>query len=128
MPSVRLFVYGSLKRGALHHGELGGARFLGEAETAPGYSLTALGPYWALIATPDSGSVVPGELFEVPDVRLPALDEFEGEGYARGAVFVRRLHPGEKEVADADGVGAATDQSESFRGFFEALAYLRKSR
>jgi gamma-glutamylaminecyclotransferase len=104
--SVRLFVYGSLKRGGLHHDELGGAPFLGEAQTEPGYVLTQLGSYWALLPAPESSAVVSGELFEVAAPRLTALDDFEGDAYARGTVRLSAAHS---------------------RGFREALAYFKKS-
>jgi gamma-glutamylcyclotransferase (GGCT)/AIG2-like uncharacterized protein YtfP len=101
---VRLFVYGSLKRGGLHHDELRGAPFLGEAQTVPGYALTEHGPYWAMVA--DGAGVVRGELFDVPAELLPALDEFEGPAYRRAEVALSSAHS---------------------RGFRQALAYFRKS-
>jgi len=119
MASVLLFVYGSLKRDGRHHAELGAARFVGEAETAEGYALTTLGEYLALVeqdavaetAIDGAGSPlrarVRGELFEVAEVCLPALDRFEGEGYQRGTVSLSAEHS---------------------RGFREALAYFRTAR
>lgn len=83
-----LFVYGSLKRGERHHRELRGARFVAEARTAPGYGLVPLGPYVALVEAPGRTTGVAGELFEVEETLLPALDEFEGEDYERRAVAV----------------------------------------
>lgn len=106
MASVLLFVYGSLKRDGQHHAELAGARFVGEAATEPGYALTALGAYRALVWAGGSEQVG-GELFEVADGSLPALDEFEGQGYQRGKVALSAEHS---------------------RGFREALAYFRKAR
>lgn len=102
---ARLFVYGSLKRGGLHHEELSGATFLGEAETVPGYRLESLGQYLALVSGSESSAsraesgVVRGELFEVPDAQLPALDAFEGDAYIRGPLMLRRLllHAAEEE-------------------------------
>lgn len=88
MTAERLFVYGSLKRGERHHGELAGARFLGPAETLPGYTLVSLGQYSALVAEPGAGSVA-GELYELPEARFLALDELEGDEYARVALEVR---------------------------------------
>jgi gamma-glutamylcyclotransferase (GGCT)/AIG2-like uncharacterized protein YtfP len=87
MRAARLFVYGSLKRAGLHHAELGGARFLGEAKTLAGYALVPLGEYLALVPQAEAGSVV-GELFELASERLPALDEFEGAEYERIALEV----------------------------------------
>lgn len=85
MSSVQLFVYGSLKRAGKHHDELKGAEFLGEVSTLPGYALEPLGDYLALIESPGTGRVA-GELFEVSHSLLRALDQFEGDGYARGQV------------------------------------------
>lgn len=86
--SVQLFVYGSLKRDGQHHEELRGARFVAEARTVPGFRLVTLelGPasYSALVRAPGSPSMVRGELFEVPEELLPALDAFEGSEYERG--------------------------------------------
>jgi gamma-glutamylcyclotransferase (GGCT)/AIG2-like uncharacterized protein YtfP len=113
--TVRLFVYGSLKRGGLHHDELEalGALFVGEAETLPGYRLEALGEYLALVAvSPGAPGVVQGELFEVPEAQLPALDAFEGDTYTRGVVKVR-LQP----------LGAAKPRHQE-----ESLAYFKKAR
>lgn len=112
MAAVRLFVYGSLKRGGRHHAELAGARFLAEAETAPGYAVIQLGDYPALIELTESSpapgtGVVSGEVFEVPEALLPALDEFEGEAYVRQSVAVK--------LAGATDLGVA-------------LAYFHKAR
>ena len=91
LETVRLFVYGSLKRGGLHHDELRGAAFLGEAETAPGYVLEPLGQYLALVSVPETNGVVRGELFAVNTLLLPTLDDFEGEQYCRGALRLKAL-------------------------------------
>lgn len=110
MASDRLFVYGSLKRGARHHEELAGARFLGEARTLPGYALELVGEYWALVERPGQESSVPGELYEMTDELLARLDEFEGDGYVRGIVPL-----------------APSDPEENGRKSF-ALAYLKGTR
>ena len=88
MSSVRLFVYGSLKRAGRHHDQLKGARFLGEVETLAGYALEPLGDYLALVAVPGAGSVS-GELFEIRRSLLTALDDFEGAAYIRRQVGLR---------------------------------------
>jgi len=72
---VRLFVYGSLKRGERHHRELAGARFVRTARTAPAYSLVDTGEYPGLVR--GGTSAVAGELFEIDDALLARLDEFE---------------------------------------------------
>ena len=127
MPSagVRLFVYGSLKRDGRHHDELIGARFLGLAETEPGYQLEQLGEYLALVPVPGGvkgreiatdAPTVNGELFEVDAALLPALDAFEGDAYRRAEVRVRVLLP----------PGDSQTQQQFADGAF-ALAYLKKA-
>lgn len=125
MTRVWLFVYGSLRRGGLHHAELKGAVFVGTAETEPRFALITLGDYLALVPASGSrasvsaaaeteadGACVPGELFEVPAALLPQLDEFEGPNYERAELRVRRLEPS----------GQASEELVS------ALAYFLKSR
>lgn len=101
-----LFVYGSLKRGGLHHAELRGAPFLGEARSAPGFRLEKLGEYLALVPAPGTNEGVAGELFDIPSELLRELDEFEGEAYERRELEIYR---------GSGSVGVA-------------LAYFRKSR
>lgn len=83
MTRIRLFVYGSLRCGAENHHELRGAVFLGVIRTAPRYGVTQLGAYPALVSGSES---VIGELYEVKQENVPALDAFEGSGYRRGLV------------------------------------------
>ena len=163
---VRLFVYGSLKRGGRHHDELRavGATFLGEGATAPGYRLEALDAteeYVALVPTETEPStaragsgrptvetapdVVRGELFEVPESCLPALDAFEGDGYTRSVLKVRLLtpakppHEAQHQAQHHDGAakprhhdGAAKPRHQDEDGddaaFEDSLAYFKKAR
>lgn len=81
---VRLFVYGSLKRGFENHAALEGAEFLTEVRTAPHYRLFDMGAYPALCA---HGSLsVTGELYLVPLELFARLDAFEGAQYERASV------------------------------------------
>ena len=73
---VRLFVYGSLLRGEDNAHVIASARFVGEARTAPGFTLVDLGPYPALVRGGDTG--VAGEIYEVDAAEVAALDDFEG--------------------------------------------------
>jgi gamma-glutamylaminecyclotransferase len=109
---AQLFVYGSLKRGARHHAELRGAAFLGEARTAAGYALEAIGEYLVLVEQPGPGSVR-GELFQVAEPLLQLLDEFEGEDYCRGVIRLA--------------VGDSTRMEDSARNCL-ALAYVKRTR
>lgn len=72
---IRVFVYGSLKRGHVHHDEMFGADFEGVGTTRPGYALFRFGDYPAMVAV-GVGAVV-GELYAVDRDHLARLDEFE---------------------------------------------------
>jgi gamma-glutamylcyclotransferase (GGCT)/AIG2-like uncharacterized protein YtfP len=78
--SCLLFVYGSLKRGQANHHELAGARFIATARTAPNFALRELAGYPALVP---GERAIEGELFQISQSRLRALDEFEGDAYER---------------------------------------------
>jgi gamma-glutamylcyclotransferase (GGCT)/AIG2-like uncharacterized protein YtfP len=80
---VRLFVYGSLRRGERHHDELAGASLLGAIVTAPSYRVVDVAGYPALVP---GSAAVSGELYAVPPSLLAGLDAFEGHRYWRGAV------------------------------------------
>jgi gamma-glutamylcyclotransferase (GGCT)/AIG2-like uncharacterized protein YtfP len=80
--TVRLVVYGLLRRGASMSGLLSGAEFLGEV-TVPGFGLYDLGDFPGAVALGDvvageeEGGVV-GELYELPSPAvLDLLDEAE---------------------------------------------------
>lgn len=75
---VRLFVYGTLKRGHCRSDVLAGQRFLGLARTAARYRLFDCGDYPGLVESPDDGVAVEGEVWEVDDACLTVLDEIEG--------------------------------------------------
>lgn len=77
MSSIRLFVYGSLKRGFRHHTVLAGATFERAAWTAPGYRLVRHGEYPALTRERGGEHRVSGELYLVEPEDVPRLDEFE---------------------------------------------------
>jgi gamma-glutamylcyclotransferase (GGCT)/AIG2-like uncharacterized protein YtfP len=83
---VRLFVYGTLLSGEANHGRLQAARRVGVRRTEPRYTLLNLGEYPALI---EGGSTsVVGELYDLEDGLLPAIDSFEGHPslYRRTAI------------------------------------------
>jgi gamma-glutamylaminecyclotransferase len=86
MPRVRLFVYGTLKRGFAREDLMNGATFDGAAMTQRGYALYDLGEYPALVLGTDG--VVHGEVYRVTPEHLEALDRYEGypELYGREPV------------------------------------------
>ncbi len=75
--SQLVFVYGSLQRGLLHHEQLSGAEFVGEALLS-GHALVLYeDAYPALFRDPASTDPVRGELFSVTTEKLAGLDRFE---------------------------------------------------
>ena len=72
-----VFVYGSLKRDMANHGQLDGARWLGEAQLQ-GLALYDLGPFPMAVISNDDAAVLQGEIHAVTATHLQALDRFEG--------------------------------------------------
>jgi gamma-glutamylaminecyclotransferase len=75
--TILLFVYGTLKRGCHNNRLLTGQRYVGEAVTVPHYRLYDLGSYPAMVEDRTGGLAVRGELWEVSEGCLAALDEYE---------------------------------------------------
>jgi gamma-glutamylcyclotransferase (GGCT)/AIG2-like uncharacterized protein YtfP len=62
---VKVFVYGTLKRGYHNHRILGDSKFLSEATTKPLYKLYDCGSYPCITFDEKDGRAIKGELFEV---------------------------------------------------------------
>jgi gamma-glutamylcyclotransferase (GGCT)/AIG2-like uncharacterized protein YtfP len=75
-PTHRVFVYGSLMAGLEHHDVLTSARSLGAATTGERFRLYAVDYYPAAVPG-EGGEPLAGELYEVDDVVLAALDAVE---------------------------------------------------
>jgi gamma-glutamylcyclotransferase (GGCT)/AIG2-like uncharacterized protein YtfP/lysophospholipase L1-like esterase len=74
---MKLFVYGTLKRGECRSHVLREQTFLGDVRTAPGYRLYDTGSYPALVEDRE-GQAIEGELWEVDDPCLKIIDAIEG--------------------------------------------------
>jgi gamma-glutamylaminecyclotransferase len=72
---VKLFVYGTLRRGQPGHALLRGAPLLGSARTAAAFTLIDMGEYPALLE--GGHSAIIGELYEVDAALLVELDVYE---------------------------------------------------
>lgn len=95
---ARIFVYGTLKRGCSNHGYLANQQFVGEAETQPNYRLCDMGGYPGMVTDSGNGLPIQGEVWDVDERCLAALDELEGidEGeYVRE--FIPLLAPFDQE-------------------------------
>ncbi len=85
--SIRVFVYGSLKRGFHNHPLLAnhpGTKFLGEATTSERYRMVGYssGTYPYLVREsiniPAEATYITGELYEITEACLSDLDALEG--------------------------------------------------
>jgi gamma-glutamylaminecyclotransferase len=85
---MKVYVYGTLKRGHHNHTFLKGSKFLGEANTGPGYKLVIRGLPFLLEDTDGEGCT--GELYEVTNLTLKRLDALEGspDWYVRKLISV----------------------------------------
>jgi gamma-glutamylcyclotransferase (GGCT)/AIG2-like uncharacterized protein YtfP len=84
---TRVFVYGTLMRGERAQAYLARARFVRIARTEPAFTLVSLGRFPALLA--GGTTSVRGELYDVGDDLLAALDFYEGVPSLYRRVLVR---------------------------------------
>ncbi|MCA9629044.1 MAG: gamma-glutamylcyclotransferase [Myxococcales bacterium] len=135
---MKVFVYGSLKRGHQHHAELAGAAFVGAAQTLDPAWLFQVDDYPALVypsaepgwlATPDASAgpgAIEGEVFEVGELLLAALDRFEDapELYQRRGIAVVL---GEGQTLLTDTYVMRPEQIEVFSQLGRATRLARRS-
>lgn len=90
----RVFVYGTLKRGFPNHAYMAGATFIAPATTVERFPLLVGGDWFTPYLLPEAGEgfQVAGELWDVPDAMMPALDDLESthlpNGYRRVEIDV----------------------------------------
>lgn len=72
---MKIFVYGTLKRGHCRNNVLQNQKFLGEVQTKPFYQLLDLGSFPGMIM---GNLSVKGELYDVDENCLQQLDWIEG--------------------------------------------------
>jgi gamma-glutamylaminecyclotransferase len=77
---IRVFVYGTLKRGGANHAFMAGQTCLGAARTPAGFTLYGLGGYPGMVRDTKDRDGVTGELWLVDADGLARLDELEGVG------------------------------------------------
>jgi len=93
---MKLFCYGSLKRGKHNHDCLRGAEFLGTAYIGKGYNMyVTMLPY---LVRERGGQGVLGELYEVNEETLRLCDYLEGHPifYTRETVWVTDADSGQE--------------------------------
>lgn len=73
---MKVFVYGSLRKGLNNHDVLGDSKFVGACRLSGGFTMYDLGPFPALLK---GGDYKPyGEVYSVDDATLKRLDILEG--------------------------------------------------
>lgn len=113
---MRIFVYGTLKRGHSNHGYLQGQRFIATAATLPRYRLHDLGGYPGMVMDAHSGISIQGEIWEVDAACLAKLDhleDVEGGEYSREIIPLLPPHDADlvqgyrylREVSSARDIG-----------------------
>ena len=81
---TRVFVYGTLRRGERNHYLLETSHFSRVGRTEPRFTLVSFGPFPAMV---EGGTcAVVGEVYEVDDETLKALDRLEGH-----PIFYQRM-------------------------------------
>jgi len=106
--SFELFVNGGLMRGFALHGNLDGAAFVREAETAPIYRLYSIADrHPGMFEIGAGGVAVKGEIYLVPDDVWSRVEAGEPPGLYRGTVTLADgerlygiLYP--RDLAEAD--------------------------
>ena len=75
---MKLFVYGSLKRGFSNHHFLAGQEFLGEARTVPRFRMFDCGGFPGVVdAGSDGAYQIQGELWQIDSACLRRIDWLE---------------------------------------------------
>ena len=118
---TRIFTYGTLLSGELNHRVLRGSRCLGPARTPPRFKLLDLGAYPGMLA--DGDTSVAGELYEVNDDVLAALDRLEGHPryYLRTPIILAGWRRAETYFFPAaHGAGRAVIESGDWRAWNKA--------
>ena len=104
-PMHRVFVYGTLKRGFPNHHYMTGATYIGDARTVDAYPLVVGGTWFTPYLIPETGDGhrVKGEIWDVPEPMMPALDQLESvhlpNGYRRKVIAVVFEGTGERTEA-----------------------------
>lgn len=75
---IRVFVYGSLKRGFGNHRLLADAKFISEHSLTGPYTMVSLGGFPGVVCTPGHERTIHGELYVVDQTTLDSLDLLEG--------------------------------------------------
>ncbi len=115
MPGKQFFICGSALRGQPDHRNLGGARFLGDARTAPKYRMASVrGLHPGVYETAADGVSIEGELYELTDEQYRTLISAEPPDLYESLVELRdgsqvssMLYP--RELVESNGFQDVSD-------------------
>ncbi|HSI65048.1 MAG TPA: gamma-glutamylcyclotransferase family protein [Candidatus Saccharimonadia bacterium] len=88
---MRIFVYGTLKRGLSNHGWMAGQQFIAEAHTEPVYRMVNFGGYPGMYPVEQDGVSIQGEIWEVDEAGRAKLDVLESVEEGEYALELVRL-------------------------------------
>ena len=88
----RVFVYGTLRRGAAQAGRMSDARWLGAGRVRGDLFRIS---WYPCVVLREEGDFVTGDVFAIDDDLLRKLDAYEGDEYRRVRVMVEGDTPGE---------------------------------
>ena len=78
MKKIRLFAYGTLRKGSKGHRFLQSAILVAENQKLHGFRMYDNGFYPFVIPVEDTKEFICGEIYEIPEEILPQLDHYEG--------------------------------------------------
>lgn len=73
---IKLFVYGTLKKGYSNHRALEGAKFIGNCKTLPLYRMIDFGGFPGVL--PKGNTAITGEMYLVSHQQMKRIDLIEG--------------------------------------------------
>jgi gamma-glutamylaminecyclotransferase len=94
---MRIFVYGTLKRGLSNHRWISDQQFITEARTEPVYRMYDCGGFPGMIPVAEDGVSILGEIWEVDEPgrkKLDILEDVEGGEYALELARLADADPG----------------------------------
>ena len=121
---MKLFIYGTIKRGQCRADVMREQKFLGNVKLVPMYKMFNLGQFPALVevSVENNGTMIEGELWEVDEDCVRRLDMIEGApsfyrrqevkvaGQEAEALYVESyLYQG--DTSDSEDVGVSWDDS-----------------
>ncbi len=78
MKTIRIFTYGTLRKGSKAHRFLQSAKLITENQKLNGFRMYDNGFYPFVIPVENQAEFIVGEIYQIPEEVLPQLDHYEG--------------------------------------------------